>query len=323
MSMNTDAQRGSSIAGLIGLYAYSIFGVCIIPAVMWWCAWCYTIDVESDDNSLPPDFAKLLPLHAKLGRPQPGDWLQKHYELGQTYEQYLRSHPVRADDQRRVIYVQPLGEFSPAEKNVVALAAEYLGVYFQLPVKVQQGLPLKDVPPTARRKHGKAQAEQVLTSYLIDDVLKPRLPADAVAMIGFTTVDLWPGEGWNRVYGQAALMDRVGVWSIYCFGSPADGDSAFQRCLLRTMKTATHETAHMFSMPHCTVFECNICGANNLPEADRHPAEPCPVCLAKLCYATGADPAKRFQNLIEFYEAHGFTTEQECCKKSLVAAKAE
>ena len=83
-----------------------------------------------------------------------------------------------------------------------------------------------------------------------------------------------------------------------------------RRVLLRTLKTATHETGHMFSMAHCTLFECNMCGSNHLPEADRRPLELCPHCLAKLCYATNADPIKRFERLIAFYRAHDLSAEQ-------------
>jgi archaemetzincin len=283
------------------------------------CAGC---SADGDDKpSLPSKFAKLLPLHTKLGKPRPGDWLDQHLELGQTYKQYLRSNPVRADRQRSVIYVQPLGAFSPSEKKIIDQATEFLGVYFQLPVKTRDGLSLDLIPQTARRKPGGERSEQILSTYVLDDVLKPRLAKDAVVLIAFTTIDLWPGEGWNYVFGQASLADRVGVWSIHRYGNPAAGDEAFRRCLLRTLKTATHETGHMFSIPHCTFYECNLCGSNNLPEADRRPLEPCPVCLAKLCYATGADPAKRFQKLIEFHEAHGLKAEQEFCEQSLAALK--
>lgn len=85
------------------------------------------------------------------------------------------------------------------------------------------------------------------------------------------------------------------------------------------LKVATHETGHMFSLAHCTRYKCNMCGSNHLAEADRMPLEMCPHCLAKLCYATGANPAKRFQELIEFYKANGLKAEQEFCEKSLKA----
>jgi archaemetzincin len=274
-----------------------------------------------DKDRLPPDFAKLLPLHTKLGKPQPRDWLAEHREPGQTFHQYLHSHPVRADQHRRTIYIQPLGEFNPSQKRIVDLAAEFMGAYFQLPVKVRDGLSLDLVPDSARRRPATSRAEQILTTYILNDVLKPRLPKDAVAMIAFTASDLWPGEGWNYVFGQAMLTDRVGVWSIHRYGDPAAGDAAFRLSLLRTLKVASHETGHMFTMQHCTLYECNMCGSNHLPEADRHPLELCPHCLAKLCYATGAKPQKRFQTLIAFYKAHALKAEAAFCEKSLAALR--
>jgi archaemetzincin len=265
---------------------------------------------------LPAPFAKLLPLHTKLGRPQPGDWLAEHRERGQSYRQYVQSNPVRAEQGRRTIYIQPLGEFTDDEKKIVDLSAELMGIYYQLPVKFRNKLSLELVPARARRKSSAEAAEQILTGYVLND-LKGRIPKDGVALIAFTTADLWPGEGWNYVFGQANLSDRVGVWSIHRFGSPEDGDAAFRRCLLRAIKLGTHETGHMFSMQHCTRYQCNMCGSNSLPESDRQPLELCPYCLAKLCYATGADPKKRFEKLIEFYNRHGLKREREFCEKSL------
>lgn len=274
-----------------------------------------------EDRSLPRDFAKLIPLHTKLSKPRPGEWLDRHIERGQTFQQYLHCRPVRVDQQRRVIYIQPLGEFNPSQKKIVELAAEFMGIYFQLPVKVREGLPLSLVPETARRKPEASDSEQILTTYVLDRVLKPRLSRNAVALIAFTAADLWPGEGWNYVFGQASLGDRVGVWSIHRYGDPDTGDEAFQKCLRRTMKVATHEMGHIFSMAHCTLFECNMCGSNHLAEADSRPLALCPHCLAKLCYATGAKPAKRFEQLIDFYKAHGLKPEQEFCERSLDAIR--
>ena len=55
----------------------------------------------------------------------------------------------------------------------------------------------------------------------------PRRPEDAVAVLGLTTSDLWPGEGWNFVFGQASLRDRIGVWSLYRFGDPERSDADY------------------------------------------------------------------------------------------------
>jgi archaemetzincin len=274
-----------------------------------------------DQSTLPPQFRRLLPLHTKLGEPKPHDWLTEHSESGQTFRQYLHNQPVKVDSKRRVVYVQPLGDFNPTQKKIVDETAEFMGVYFQLPVKIREGLSLDLVPATARRKSGMFGSQQILTTYVLTEVLKPRLPKDAVVFIALTTADLWPGEGWNYVFGQASLSDRVGIWSINRYGNPSRSDAAYRLCLLRTLKTATHETAHMFTMVHCTLYECNMCGSNHLDEADRRPLEVCPHCLAKLSYATDADPATRFEKLIDFYKSHGLAAEQAFCEKSLVALK--
>jgi archaemetzincin len=269
-----------------------------------------------DESKLPAPYSKLLPLHAPLGKPEGGDWLAQHHEEGQTYRQYLDGHPIRAEKDRRTIYIQPLGEFSKTQRKIVDLTSEFLGDYFVLPVKILDPLPLSQIPAEARRKRGEASGDQLLTTYLLDSVLKPRVPKDAATMIAITPADLWPGEGWNYVFGQASLRDRVGVWSFRRFGDPAASDDAFRLCLLRTIKVATHEAGHMFSMQHCIQLECNMNGSNSLPESDRHPLEVCPNCLAKLCYATGAEPVARFKKLSTFCQINGLVKDVEFYEKS-------
>lgn len=265
--------------------------------------------------------AKVKPLHKPLGKPQPGDWLASHKEPGQTFAQYLRAKPITPTGRRRVIYIQPLGEFTESQRKVVTLAAEFLSLYYNRPVKIKKDLPLSIIPKRAQRKHPTWGMHQILSIYVINDVLPPRLPDDAAAYIAFTASDLWPGEGWNFVFGQASLRQRVGVWSIYRNGDPAKGEEEFRLCLRRTLKTATHETGHMFSIRHCTAYECNMCGSNNRAESDRQPLHMCPQCLAKVLWATGADPIKRYQRLAVFCELHGLKEESEFYSKSIEAVR--
>jgi len=263
------------------------------------------------------------PLHTKLGKPKPGDWLDRHDEPGQTFRQYVACDPVRPTVARRTIYVQPLGDFSKTQRRIVTLTAEFMGLYFHLPVKVKEDLPLSLIPEKARRVHPSWGDKQILSTYVLDDVLKPRLPTDAVAYIAFTTSDLWPGRGWNFVFGQASLRDRVGVWSIYRNGDPDESPAAFRLCLLRTMKTATHETGHMFSMQHCTAYECNLCGSNHREESDRRPIACCPECVAKLWWVTGADPVARYRKLMAFCEKQGLEDEAAFYRKSVEALESQ
>lgn len=297
-----------------------------LPSLLIGClAACATCAHATDrvDDALPAKFKKLLPLHEELDEPQPGEWLAEHEESGQTFRQYVLSQPVIPDRARRVIYVQPLGDFSDTQRRIVTLTAELMEVYFGLPVKIQRDLPLVLIPAEARRKHPSWGMDQILSTYVLSEVLYPRLPKDATAYLAFTASDLWPGEGWNFVFGQASLSHRVGVWSIYRNGDPERDDDSFRLCLLRTIKTATHETGHMFSMAHCTQYRCNMCGSNHRAERDSLPLWLCPHCLAKLHWATKVNPLKRFERLTNFTKATGLRTEQEFYEKSRAALRAE
>lgn len=260
---------------------------------------------------------KLRPLHKKPGQPKLGDWLSMHREPGQTFAEYLQCKPVTPQGKRHVIYVQPLGDFTGTQRRVVTLSADFMGRYFNLPVKIKENLPLSIIPAEARRTHPAWGMKQILSTYVLDAVLKPRLPEDAAAYIAFTSADLWPGRGWNFVFGQASTRERVGVWSIYRNGDPDKSAADFRLCLLRTMKTATHETGHMFSLLHCILYQCNMCGSNHREESDRKPITLCPECLAKLCWATGCDPAERYKKLMDFFTENGFKSEAGFCAKSI------
>jgi len=218
-----------------------------------------------------------------------------------------------------VLYVQALGPLTARQREIVNLTREYLACYFGVTCRQGADLPASLVPASARRTHPSWGGKQILSTYVLDKVLKARLPRDAAASIALTASDLWPGQGWNYVFGQASLRDRVGVWSLSRFGDPNASDDAFALCLRRTLKTASHETGHMFSMPHCTAWQCNMCGSNNLPEADRQPAWLCPQCMAKVCWAACYDPVQRYRNLAEFYRKAGLKEEADFYRKALKA----
>ena len=272
---------------------------------------------RSAEPPLPDFFSQLKELHEPLASPKPGEWLWHHEEPGQTFAEYQASRPVRATGQRRVLYIQPIGEFTGTQQKILNRTTEYMHLYFGLRVKRRPTLSLDVIPEKARRVHPSWGMDQVLSTYVLDQVLIPRVPRDAVAVLALTTSDLWPGEGWNFVFGQASLQSRVGVWSVYRNGDPDADDDAFRLCLRRTLKTATHETGHMFSMLHCTVYECNMCGSNHRAESDRHPLWLCPVCLAKLTWATGVEPIDRYRRLAAFCNENGLKEEAEFFRRSI------
>lgn len=258
--------------------------------------------------------AKIRPLFSKKRAPRPGDWLAQHREDGQTFEQYLRADPNRPTARRAVLYIQPIGDFSPVQQKLIEHTADAMGRFFGLPVKTLKPIGLDVVPASARRTRAQPQ---ILSTWVLD-MLKPKRPADAVAVLALTNVDLWPGENWNFVFGQASLSERVGVWSVWRFGDP---ERDYTRVLRRTLQTATHETGHMFGIQHCIAFECGMNGSNNLPEADATPMPFCSECEMKLWWACRIEPARRYAELIDFAEKNGLRQEFEFWRKCADAIK--
>ena len=263
----------------------------------------------------------IKPLGQPLGKPREGDWLYHHKEHGQPFAVYLRSDPVVPTTRRRTIYIQPLGEFTAKQRQVVTLASQYISACYGLPVKMQKDLSLELIPASARRTHPSWGDKQILSTYVLDDVLGKRLPKDAFASIAFTPSDLWPGEGWNFVFGQASLRDRVGVWSIYRFGDPDKDKEEFRQCLRRTIATGAHELGHMFSIEHCIYYSCVMCGSNNLPEADSRPLTFCSVCMGKVLWATGMTAEDHYSKLAEFCRKQGMDDDAKAFNKALAAVR--
>ncbi|MGE0707648.1 MAG: archaemetzincin [Planctomycetota bacterium] len=254
--------------------------------------------------------ARLKPLMQPLAPPEPGDWRHEHPERGQTFRQWLAESPQTARGDRRVLYVAPLGSMTATQRKVVDLSARFLGLYFQLPTKVLEPLPESLVPAAHQRRHPRWGMRQLHSEFILDEVLRPRVPRDAAALIAFTAVDLYPEPSWNFVFGQASLRDRVGVWSIHRKGDPERGPTEFRQVLQRTLRTATHETGHMLSIRHCTAWACNMCGSNSLEESDRNPLALCAECLPKLLYATRAYARARYRALEAFCREQGLEPER-------------
>jgi archaemetzincin len=267
------------------------------------------------------DFEKIVPLYEQKKESGPFDWLAQHEEKGQTFSDFLSlGYPV-PDDKKPYLYIALLGDFTDEQKKVLTMASRYIAIYFQTPVKFTEPIALSVISASARRTHptqgvpnGQTGDPQILSTYVIEEILKPRMPKDAFAFIAFTSSDLWPGEGWNFVFGQASMDDRIGVWSIYRNG---DIKKDFQLYLRRTIQTGTHEIGHLFGLDHCIYYECNMNGSNSRAESDRRPLWDCPVCLRKLSTGIKFDVVKRFRELISICREFDLVPEAEFFEKNL------
>jgi archaemetzincin len=128
----------------------------------------------------------LRPLADALPRPRPGDWLAEHHEPGQTFAEYLAARPVRKSDDLHTLSLCLVGDFTEAQRRILALTQAYLGLFFDCPVTVQRQVALASIPARARRIHPSWGDEQVLTGYVLHEVLEPERPADALAYLALT-----------------------------------------------------------------------------------------------------------------------------------------
>src|SRR3954454_24927641 len=105
---------------------------------------------------------------------------------------------------------------------------------------MKRQVPWSAIPARARRTHPSWGDPQVLTGYVLHELLEPERPADALTYVALTATDLWPGRGWNFAAGAYPRL-----WSLYRSGDPSEGEAAFQLALRRTLGTASHELGHV------------------------------------------------------------------------------
>lgn len=282
---------------------------------------------EEAETLLPilNDGDAIRPLHVAMQPPKSGDWLSSHPEPGQTFDSYRKSSPNKPDHRRKILYIQPLGPIPMNRRGLLKDTAEFLGIFYGLPVKMLDPNDLSTLPARARRNppnFGEAQVD----SLTLLSLLKKNVPDDAVAVLGLTATDLWPnesGRSWNYVFGQASLRDRVGVWSVARLGDP---ELQADLLRLRTWKVAVHETGHMFGIWHCTAYECGMNGSNHLQESDRQPLAFCHECEMKVWWACGIDPAGRYERLSAFARTRGYNDEANAWERArdrVLSRKAE
>lgn len=259
------------------------------------------------------------PFFEPMNEPSASEWLATFKEGGQTFEQYTDSNPTLPTAERRTLYIQPIGEFDAKQLKVIQLTGEYMEKFFDLPVKL---LPQKKFEEPLSLRNYKinllTKNKQIRTGFILEEILQPNLPKDAAALIAFTDKDLFPNKNFNYVFGQASLENRVGVWSL----SRLDDDADFEKFLKRTLKIAVHETGHMFSIAHCTKYECVMSGTNHLAETDKRPIDVCPECMAKICWMSDYKPKNRYENLAQFCKKHNLKQDyDEFSRKAFIVSK--
>ncbi len=253
------------------------------------------------------DSLKLI--DAPLSQPQPGDWLFNNPEKGQTFEQYKNFTPLAPDAKHSIFYLQPLGSFTPKESKIILSLVEFLEAFYSIKVKVLENLSDEIINGETIRFSSTGN-HQILTHYVIDSVLAPRMPDSAFIYMCITNRDLYTGEKNNFVFGQATYKRRLAVSSMQRFLDDPE------KLLVRTIKTATHETGHMLGIKHCTYAICLMNGCNNIDELDRRPCHLCSECTKKIYWSLKFNLKDRYHQLKEVYQKYNMQEEVEFTKKS-------
>ena len=54
-----------------------------------------------------------------MGQAKPGEWLDRHHEDGQTFDEYIKGEPNRPTINRTTFYILPLGGFDKKRQKLI------------------------------------------------------------------------------------------------------------------------------------------------------------------------------------------------------------
>ena len=157
---------------------------------------------------------------------------QTYNQWKAAFELHKVSHPLRVR-QRRIL-LQPLCYSSSSypcscvESSVLVYLRDFCQAFF-MHMSFELA-PAIDLAEWRRRRvksrtHSETQREQFLVGDIIRELQRQR-PRSAFATLALTTVDLYPGEQWNFVLGQADFARGAAVSSLGRYFSSSDASSA-------------------------------------------------------------------------------------------------
>ncbi len=138
-----------------------------------------------------------------MPEPGPDDWLARHSEKPQSFQDYLRADRNVPNPQRNVIYLLPVGGF-PATAPPLAQLATIVHAFFMLEVKTLPAVNVGNVTAKARINEGTKKRQLFAPDVL--GWLRQAPPRRRVRTRGGDDGGPLPEPSWNFVFGMAVAQ---------------------------------------------------------------------------------------------------------------------
>ncbi|MCD6216908.1 hypothetical protein J7L05_03480 [bacterium] len=175
-----------------------------------------------------------------------------------------------------VIYIQPVGNI---DDDTLAAVSEMIAHDLKHPVKILNQI---EIPHFPEGRVGQVKAD-FIRNYITDE---RGVPKDTFRLIALTNEDIY-AEGYNFIFGQAAMGGLIGLVSLNRLKPASDGGElidAQHREIYheRIRKLVRHELGHTFGLTHCSNPECVMAFHDSLATLDSGGEFFCDKCLEKL-----------------------------------------
>lgn len=245
--------------------------------------------------------------YEEIDPPGRSDWLWEHKESGQSYKNYLSEMINSPSKSSNTVYIQNLDEGLDVDSFLTDEMMEHLRSLLEL---YYPGIKTKinsekvnfetlSVPSRKNTPYFQYNGSDTLQK------LRQKIPKGGLLIIGLTTIDIYPREDWNFVFGLASKEYACGIFSFRRYYDEIAGNLGnnhplfFQTVTKMAGRVMLHETGHLFALQHCIFFKCLMNGSNHMQENFKRSFEICPVCLRKLWANLKFDIIERFQNLAD------------------------
>ena len=230
------------------------------------------------------------------------------------FQEYAASNPPR-NAQRRPLSLCVIGELSQTEERLLLIVREYLGITFDTPIRVQRRIASGEVPVELRRFDERFNDLQLDSAGLLREVLAPRLSADSYAIVGVTTVDLFPLPTTELLEGQGAAASHASLFLLP--HHPQEGPIAAaeaRRIVLSGLAEGFRGIAPLYGLGACPDTDC----LHHAADVSKDPEVLlCPACLHSLCWNLEIEPEALLRSQQRFFIKYGLRDEAAACQTML------